>query len=349
MSAIMDRVEAVRPYWDAYWRGEIPMLNAAVPKDRGRVVAKPALGITAETDIDVLADSLLQWAGSNEFLGGALPFYCVYLFDIYNLPAACLGGEVVDAGSNCYHMIPFIDDLDAAELELDLNCGVLKRIESIVARLKERCGNDILISASAVGGNLDALEAARGSTDLLMDLYDNPAGVHRCLLQMDDVSSKILDYFSELYHFETFGSVCRHGLYSRGRIGVPQCDFGYMIGPDSFAEFAMPYLRREFARLDGVCYHLDGVGNLPNLEILCAESNLHLIQWVPGTGHDGKDWTSVFEDADKLGKGSLNGGTVAGFEKWYETHKASWQCWNIYVESVDEFLACLKNLGVKGD
>ena len=65
-----------------------------------------------------------------------------------------------------------------------------------------------------------------------------------------------------------------------------------MIGPQRFRDFTLPYLQREFARLDGVCYHLDGIGNLPNLERLCSEPRLHLIQWVPGAGHERDDLKS---------------------------------------------------------
>ena len=190
------------------------MLCAVVPRDPADPIPKPALGITHATDIDALADSLLRWAEANEFLGGAFPFYCVYLFDVYNLTAELLGGEV------------------------------------------EECGDS------------------------------------------------------------------------------------------HFAEFALPYLCREFARLDGVCYHLDGLGNLPNLDVLCQEPNLHLIQWVPGAGHERDDWTGLSERIDELAKGMMRGGTVASFEQWYDKHKAPWQYWSIYPKSPAEFSTCLRNLGV---
>jgi hypothetical protein len=118
-----------------------------------------------------------------------------------------------------------------------------------------------------------------------------------------------------------------------------------MIGPEHFNNFALPYLQREFARLDGVCYHLDGLGNLPNLETLCRESNLHLIQWVPGAGHEGEDWTHVWEKTDALGKGMMRGGTIEDFREWYDRHQAPWQYWNIQAESAGDFNKCLDEIG----
>ena len=345
MSRILDRIAAVQPYWDAYWQGDLPMLCAIVPREPGRAVPKPAVGITRGTDLEALADSLLAWAAANEFVGGAIPFYCVYLFDVYNLTGMALGGKVEECGDS-HRMVPFVDDLDAAELAVDPDSDLLSRLGDIVARLRARCGEEILISASAIGGNLDVLEAIRGSTQLLLDLVDNPDGVHRCLRQIDEVCAWELEQFAALYQFDTYGSVCRHGMYTTGKVGVPQCDFGYMIGPERFSEFALPYLRREFARLDGVCYHLDGVGNLPNLEALCAEPSVHLIQWVPGAGHERDDWSWLRQRIDELGKGQILGGTVETFESWYAGHRAPWQYWSIHVDSADAVTGCLRNLGV---
>jgi hypothetical protein len=319
------------------------MLCAVLPKDPAHPVPKPYIGITWKTDLDALATNLLRWDESNDFLGGALPFYCVYLFDVYNFIGAFLGGKVEECGDS-HHMIPFVTDLDTAQLVFDSEAEVASRLRRITAYLRDRCGDRILISASAIGSNLDALEAIRGSTQLLLDLEDNAQGVHRCLAQIDAAAERLLAFHAELYDFDTYGSVCRHGLYSAGRVGVPQCDFGYMIGPERFREFAFPYLQQEFARLNGVCYHLDGIGNLPNLELLCRDPNLHLIQWVPGTGHDQDDWSWLREKIDALGKGEMAYGTIRDFERWYAAHTAPWQYWNICNSTAEDITACLRNL-----
>ena len=86
MSEIFERIEGARPYWDAFWRGDVPMLSAVVPKDPTKPVSKPPNGIYRATDIDALANALLEWVDANDFLGGAIPFYCVY-FKGYLQPA----------------------------------------------------------------------------------------------------------------------------------------------------------------------------------------------------------------------------------------------------------------------
>lgn len=340
----MDRLQAVRPYWDSFWAGDLPALCVVVPKDPANPVAKPPLGITRKTDIDALCDQLLAWEQNNHFLGGAIPFYCVYLFDAYNILGLFLGGQVEGVGDS-YHMIPFVDDLDSAEIHFDPDAEVAHRLRKIVDQIRDRVGEKILISGQSISANLDTLEAIRGSERLLVDLIDNPAGVHRCLDLVDQAAAEELAFFAELYDYETYGCIARHGMYHRGLVSVPQCDFGYMIGPDHFREFAYPYLSREFARLDGVCYHLDGVGNLPNLELLCSDENLHIIQWVAGAGQEGKDWSWLIPKIDQLGKGQLLGGTMERFDHMVESRQSPWLYWMGRSESVEEVNARLKDIG----
>ncbi|NLF23871.1 MAG: hypothetical protein GX590_12010 [Lentisphaerae bacterium] len=159
-------------------------------------------------------------------------------------------------------------------------------------------------------------------------------------------AAQLLEVHAALYDFSVYGSICRHGMYTAGRVGVPQCDFGYMIGPRHFQSFALPYLQREFGRLDGVCYHLDGVGNLPNLEPLCADPRLHLIQWVPGAGHGRDDWSWLHDKIDALGKGQILQGSVHDFERWRAAHTAPWLYWVLAGSTADEITGCLRSLGV---
>lgn len=307
MSGYKERIEQAQSYWAAYWRGEVPMINAIIPKPGVKATPKPPLGITEETDIDALCDQLLAWENTHDFLGGAIPFYCVYFFDIYSVMGSFLGGQVERSTTgNSVHMLPFVDDLENAELKFRHDAPLINRFKETVKYLKNRLRDKVLVTCDCfTGGNLDTLEAIRGSTKLLIDLYDNPEGVHHCLRQIQSANQHVVELFTEIFEYERYGSICRHGLYNRGKISVPQCDFAYMIDPEMFNQFALPYLKQEFDQLDGVCYHLDGVGNLPNWKVLCGQDNLHLIQWVPGEGNDKTDWSGLFKDIANAGKGLL--------------------------------------------
>ena len=77
--------------------------------------------------------------------------------------------------------------------------------------------------------------------------------------------AEIVAALAEELDYARYGSINRHGIYSRGKVAVPQCDFSSMISTEMFREFALPALRREMAMLDAVEYHLDGPGAVQHL------------------------------------------------------------------------------------
>jgi len=64
-------------------------------------------------------------------------------------------------------------------------------------------------------------------------------------------------------------------------------------------------LAHEVGGLDASIYHLDGIDAIRHLEAICSLENLDMIQWVPGAGQDGKDWSDLRRRIDELGKGQI--------------------------------------------
>lgn len=324
MSRLHDRLVEVRPYWEAYWRGEAPMVVATVPKPDRQRVPQPPWGALRHQSADEVADQLLAWAASHDFAGGAVPSYVVS--HNTGFVAQLMGAELEECGDSA-QVIPCIDDLDTAEIHFDPEGPVWRRFVENARRLQERCGDEILICAPCLGGNLDLLDGLRGTSTLLMDLIDNPSGVHRCLRQLDDIYGELMARADELFRVAELGTANRHGMYCRGRTAIPQCDFSCMISPAMFREFAIPYLHSEMKRLDGVEYHLDGPEAICHLEAVCELPEVHLIQWVPGAGNERRDWTALFDRIDALGKGQLRGGSRAGFEAACQRYSSPWLYW----------------------
>ena len=204
-----------------------------------------------------------------------------------------------------------------------------QRVSAMAARLMERWQGQILVAAPTFVANLDALVALRGANQVLFDLVDQPAAVHRALAQIDAAGAEIMAAFAELLQFERLGSINRHGMYTTGRINLPQCDFSCLIGPAMFAEFALPYLTREMARQDGVEYHLDGPDAIRHLEALCSIEELGVVQWVAGAARQNEDWSELFRRIDRLGKGQILGGNAASLERWRRELTAGRLFWNL--------------------
>ena len=299
--------EAVAGRWESFWRGENPrpLVSAIVPKAGVTPVEKPRYAAGASGDFGPVIDQLLRWAETHEFLGDAIPFvYVEFAADHF---AALLGADLVFRDNEPGGWaVPFVDDLDGAEIRFQRKGKWWRRTVEFVAALRARCDGKVLIASPTLVANLDALSAVRGAERLLFDMVENPAAVHRALGQITKGHEEILSALDELLDYPRYGSINRHGMYARGRLNLPQCDFSYMISPAMFREFAIPCLREEMRRFDGVEYHLDGPAAIRHLDALCELGDLDVIQWVPGAGNgESQDWSWLYRQIDSLGKGQI--------------------------------------------
>jgi len=177
---------------------------------------------------------------------------------------------------------------------------------------------------ACVSCNLDYLAHIRPQTQVMMDFFDNPDGVHRVLRQLQSVYDEIIAEQRRLFEVDTWGSVTRHGLYSTGLTAVPQCDFAFNIGKEHFDEFVLPYLTHECDALDDVEYHLDGPGNLAHLDSVCSIRSIDVIQWVAGSGEaQRQDWSGLYDDITARGKGLWLGARIADVIPLWERYGTS--------------------------
>jgi hypothetical protein len=299
---------AVKENWRRFWDGTLgrPILLAEPPKRGVEPVPKPAWGAALFRGDEELVDQALRWAETHEFLGDSVPFFLPSL--IIDLLPAFLGAEIVTIrepwGSDT-HAIPFLRDLDAAEVRFRRESAWWERWVRLADCIRRKCAGRLIFGTAApFYNNLDTLAALRGRAELMLDLYDHPEGVHRAMGRVMAAYREVMAEVCGLLEVETYGSVTGHGFYADGRAATPQCDFGFNISKDHFDRFALPYLREETGLLDAVEYHLDGPGNLTHLESICSLAKVRLIQWVPGAGDSpSRDWTWLYERIVALGKG----------------------------------------------
>ncbi len=323
--------------WDRFWRNQLPgpLVAAVVPRPGCVPAPRPsAYAAGPQMDVDAFADQALRWAETHEFVGAAVPF--VYLEFAADQFASLLGADLVfvTPGEGGWPDHPLAGvPLESVEIRFQREGAWWGRLSAIARRLMDRWNGDILVAAPTFVSNLDALVALRGASQVLLDLIDRPEAVHRALDQIDRACAEVMDAFAELLEFRRLGSINRHGMYSTGRINLPQCDFSCLISPAMFAEFALPYLRREMARQDGAEYHLDGPDALRHLEALCSLQELHVVQWVPGAARQNEDWSDLYRRIDRLGKGQILGGKAAALERWRRELTAGRLFWNLAASS----------------
>lgn len=346
----------VKENWRRFWAGTLgrPILLAEPPKRGVEPVPKPPWGAAFSCDnYDALADQALRWAETHEFLGDAVPFYYPSL--IIDLLPAFLGVEIVSVrepwGTDT-HAIPCLGDLNSAEIRFRRDSIWWEKWARLTECIKRKCAGRLIFgTAQPYYNNLDTLAALRGNVQLLTDLYDNPAGVHRAMRQVMNAYAEVSAEVCRLLDIEKHGSVTGHGFYADGKAATPQCDFGFNIGKEHFDEFALPYLREELGHLDAVEYHLDGPGNITHLESICSLDKVKVIQWVPGAGDNPrKDWTSLFERIDALGQGLwLSAGSPeAAVALWQKYRGSGRMILNVHAEDRDamaRYLEAFDRLG----
>jgi len=302
--------EEVQKRWDSFWEGtnNRPLVWMISPKKGVKTRPKPHLYRCTFGNYNEVIDEALAWGASHDFLCDTIPFFPVsFAADHFS---ALLGAELKahPDSPNTIWPVPFIKDLDEAEICFRKDGEWWQRTLEVIRAFRQRCDGKLIISACHLQGGLDCLCALRGTNELLMDLVMAPDKVKKVLRDIDKALYEVREAVDEELGMQKYGSLTRHGMYSRGSIDVPQCDFSAMISPQMFEEFAMPSLRNQCEQLEVAEYHLDGPDAIKHLEVVCSIDKVKIIQWVAGAGNAVlQDWTDLYKHIDSLGKGQVMG------------------------------------------
>ncbi|MCL2461351.1 MAG: hypothetical protein FWF44_01690 [Defluviitaleaceae bacterium] len=217
-------------------------------------------------------------------------------------------------------MIREWSDMDNIALSPD------NRMNRLVLEMTERfckdSGGDYLVGITDIGGTLDILASLRGTEQLLTDLYDEPEEVEKAAAKIDALW---LEAFSQSYSL-----LQKYNPDRAMTAWIPiwctkswfplQCDFSAMLSPEHFGRFVMPSLVKGTDFLEHSVYHLDGVGEIPHLDMLLSIKRLDAIQWVPGDGKPGyadDGWFPLYERIQTAGKGLVLTGVSSAEDMLY--------------------------------
>ena len=237
------------------------------------------------------------------FIGDEFPFYSPYLGP--GSLAAHMGAPV-SFGKDTIWFEPCSDDIEQVSGDFTDPEHWWDWSLSAIEQAKRTLQGRMHVSIPDIEIGLDIISALISPTELLYALMDSPSEVHRlqkqvlehwkrCIRALYD-ATKDEDGFSSYTHFYIMG---------KGIVSTLQCDFGTMISPQMFEEFMLPYLREYAKFLDRNIYHLDGVDNVRNLDLILSVPEVQCIQWTPGAGKpDGGDpcWDEIYKKALDHGK-----------------------------------------------
>ena len=347
--------EQVRETYARWWAGtlERPLIKVTVRDalDPGREApATPRINQENCHDMSVSPEEIIDAIDyelcCTAFLGDAFPYVNFDVFGPGVLAAFC-GAKLDNSSGRVWFFPEEALPIDKIRIQYDPNNPWTQRIKDIYRAGQARWGNKVLISFPDLGGVLDAVAVFRGSEDLLMDLYDEPEEVHRLCREAQAAWWEAYRDFAGVLFPMSPGYSDWGGLYSAEPSFILQSDFSYMIGPDMFREFVLPYLRKDCEMLTNVIYHLDGVGELPHLDMLLGIKELDAVQWVYGDGQPtARHWLEVYKRIAAAGKNIFMVGNIEDMAAVSAEIKHGLYM-NYGTRSVAEARALLDTYGVK--
>jgi len=225
-------------------------------------------------------------------LGDAIPFYWPNIGpDSFT---AYLGGDLIFKNEDTSWVKPFVNDLSEYDPVFGKNNKWWRFMNELLDAIYEIAKGHFLVGIPDIHGGADSLMAARGASELALDLYNKPGEVKRVMKKLTEIYYEVFNCYCEKISRVQEGSITWVPIYSRGKYVALQNDFSGLISPKMFEEFFL-YEIKEFSEyLDNSIYHLDGPSALGNLDSLLAIDTLDGIQWVPGAGAKPmKEWIDV--------------------------------------------------------
>ena len=285
----------------ALWAGEITdraCISVTAPRGEQHPVPEPTNWEVKYADIDyVIARTNVEL--SNTYFGGeAVPSGGT------SLGYAAYGGEPV-FDENTIWVRPGIHDWETPYRFDPDNRWCQRFIELVWAMTED--GNahcKYLVDTGGIHGPLDGLLFLRGSQNLCMDLVEHPDEVKAALKELKQAWKWMFEArharVPENHGWSTMG------MWAPGRFGPSVCDFGALIGPKHYREFALPDLEEIANSLDYSAHELDGPGNVKHLPALLEIGPLSAIQWVRGARNmeagSALQWVSLCKQIQAAGK-----------------------------------------------
>lgn len=287
-----EQYETLRQTYRKWWAGEldrpiVPFVTYGHPSEISPAQG-PHLAFPTAWDFSIdprqFVDTHDAALSSHRWHGEAFPYFPTTAFGPGTM-AAFLGCTPVGAPSTVWFKPPREDiPIEELHFEFDENNPCYRRAVNLFEAAMEKWHGSVVVGMVDMGGILDVLQSFRGAENLLMDLYDAPDEVLRCVKELQELWFVYYNKLNAILSPEAEGYSQWFRLYGEKPGYILQSDFSYMIGPEMFDTFVAPELASSASRLSNAVYHMDGVGQIPHLDSLLAIDGIKGIQWVPGAG-----------------------------------------------------------------
>lgn len=245
-------------------------------------------------------ERFLRRLHSQRYLGETFPIFWPNLGP--NFFAGCYGCHL-EFGEVTSWAAPILASYDQP-VTFDWQSEYLAKLDSLTRQALAICADQFIVGYTDLHPGMDWLAALRGSEQLCLDFYDEPAVIARLLQQCTTDFLRVFDHFASLLQAHGQPSVSWMSIPFAGRMHIPSCDFATLVSPAIFNEFILPVLHAEVIGMTHNIFHLDGRGVARHLDAILELPNVHAIQWVQGVGRDQPilQWTPLIRKIQAAGK-----------------------------------------------
>jgi len=294
--------ERIRRDWSTWWAGELErplaVLVGLEAGDYSEILQNYPVELPARQVLAGQRGALL----SAQCYGDAFPRWWPNFGP--GVMAAFLGAGVHVAPETAWFTPAETASINGLNPAYDAGNPWWLRVQQFTRAAIELWGNEVAVGLTDLGGTLDVLASLRGTSRLLLDLHDSPADVERLTERLTGLWLRYFDELCALVQPSGRGVSGWGPCWAPGPHYMLQSDFAYMISPAMFERFVLPGLEACCAAIPYALYHLDGVGQIPHLDMLLSIRRLRGIQWVPGEGRPrSEEWLPLLKrirDAGKL-------------------------------------------------
>ncbi len=141
-----------------------------------------------------------------------------------------------------------------------------------------------ILQTPNLGSSADILLNLRGSTELCLDVIDQPSKIISAVQAIYPSWREALRQLFDIALSAEVG-VSHHTLTWSNLPHTPiECDFNYLISKKDFERLFIPDIERQSSTLNRCIFHLDGPGAVKHLDALLQIPTIQAIQYVPGDG-----------------------------------------------------------------
>lgn len=219
----------------------------------------------------------------------------------------CLLGNMARAKTH-YHShaiwIGEIDNLlDGPLPEFDPTNSAYAFAIAMIHDAAQRFGYDVVLGANPMIDPLTTLSMMLGPNQFYLEVIDRPEMIKRWTQRLGDMFMQIVHGYRQARAAHgRREDINWTGLWAPGDMDALQCDASALLSPEMFNEFALPQLERQAEFMDFGLWHLDGAGELPHIESICAVPGMRAIQWIDAQYAPQMKYIDAWKKIRKLGK-----------------------------------------------